>query len=98
MRRFALTMTSKGQVTLPADYRRALKIEPGDRLSLLLDDEGRATLTKTAGDLMGLQAIARRRAEGADCEPEVSGARPDPGPDPIGDYLVAEDERTKSGR
>ena len=80
MRRFALTMTSKGQVTLPADYRRSIGIGPDDRLSLLLDDEGRATLTKASGDLMGLQSGARTARKNA--------VEPDPGTDPVGDYLI----------
>ena len=88
MQRFALTMTSKGQVTLPAEYRRSIGVGPGDRLALLLDDEGRATLTKASGDLSSMPVIARR-ARGA-------GAVREEGSDPIGDYLVADDARTKS--
>lgn len=90
MQRFAMTMTSKGQVTLPAEYRRAIGAVAGDRLSLLLGEDGLATLTKDADDLAAMQAIARRARSG--------GVKTDDGEDPIGDFLVAEDERTKSGR
>ena len=90
MQRFAMTVTSKGQVTLPAEYRRSIGAVPGDRLSLLLDDEGRATLTKHTDDLMAMQAIAQRA--------RAAGAVVDESADPIGDYLAAEDERTKSAR
>ncbi|GJE18554.1 AbrB/MazE/SpoVT family DNA-binding domain-containing protein [Methylobacterium marchantiae] len=90
MQRFAMTMTSKGQVTLPAEFRRAIGAVPGDRLSLLVGEDGRATLAKDIDDLSSLQVIARRaRAAGATREADG---------DPIGDYLVAEDERTKSPR
>lgn len=88
MRRFAIKMTSKGQVTLPAEYRRLVDVRPGDRLSLTIEDHGRAVLTKANNDLSSMKAIARE-------------ARAEAGPastsdDPIGDHLVAEDERTRS--
>lgn len=90
MQRFAMTMTSKGQVTLPAEYRRAIGAVAGDRLSLLVGEDGLATLTKDTDDLAAMQAIARRARS--------RGMKTDDGEDPVGDYLVAEDERTKSDR
>lgn len=90
MHRFAMTVTSKGQVTLPAEYRRAIGAVAGDRLSLLVDSDGRAILTKESDDLSAMKAIARRAHE--------TGARSDTGPDPVGDYLLAEDARTMSDR
>ncbi len=89
MRHFALTLTPEGQVTLPAEARDALGIAPGERLSLVVDDEGRATLQKPDA-LHHLRSIARRAR--AKVRPPASSD------DPIGDYLLAEDERTKSGR
>ena len=90
MKRFAIKLTSKGQVTLPAEYRRMVGAVSGDRLSLVVDDEGRGTLTKAVDDLSAVHDIVRRaRAEGA---------RPSRTTDPIGDYLLAEDERTKRRR
>jgi antitoxin PrlF len=35
------TVTSKGQITIPADVRRALQIEAGDRVDFLEVDPGR---------------------------------------------------------
>lgn len=90
MQRFGMTMTSKGQVTLPAEYRRAIGAVAGDRLSLLVAEDGHATLTKDTDDLASMRTIARRA--------RAAGAKPNIGPDPIGDYLVAQDERTKSSR
>lgn len=90
MHRFAMKLGFEGQVTLPAEYRRAVDAWAGDRLTLLVDDEGRGTLTKLEDDLMRSQEIARRaRAEAG--PPSTSN-------DPIGDDLVEEDDRTKSDR
>jgi AbrB family looped-hinge helix DNA binding protein len=90
MHRFAMTVTSKGQVTLPAEYRRAIGAVAGDRLSLLVDSDGRAILTKESDDLSAMQVIARRA--------RAAGAKGAAGADPIGDYLMDEDARTKSDR
>ncbi|KMO29519.1 hypothetical protein VQ02_29500 [Methylobacterium variabile] len=89
MRHFALTLTPEGQVTLPAEARDALGVAPGEQLSLVVDDEGRATLEKPDA-LHRLRSIARRA--------RARVRRTTPSDDPIGDYLLAEDERTKSGR
>ena len=88
MRRFAIKLTSKGQVTLPAEYRRLVGAQGGDRLTLVVDDEGRATLAKARSDLSAVHDIVRLAKEEAG---PPSGAE-----DPIGDYLGEEDERTKS--
>ena len=90
MRRFAITLTSKGQVTLPAEYRRLVGAQAGDRLTLLVDDDGRGTLTKARSDLSAVHDIVRRAKEEA--------GPPSRAKDPIGDFLGAEDERTKSRR
>lgn len=90
MQRFAMTVTSKGQVTLPAEYRRSIGALPGDRLSLVMGDDGQAVLMKETDDLSAMQRIARTARS--------NGAVADTGTDPIGDYLVAEDERTKTPR
>ena len=47
MRQYRLTVTSKGQVTLPAGYRKAAGIETGSTLNLVVDDSGMARLRKT---------------------------------------------------
>lgn len=51
MRRFAMTVTSKGQVTLPAGYRRLVRAEPGDQLEIIVEDDGQAKLRKKSGRL-----------------------------------------------
>lgn len=90
VQRFAMTVTSKGQVMLPAEFRRAINAVAGDRLSLVVGDDGNAILTREIDDLPSMQAIARRA--------RASAGRAEAGADPVGDHLVAEDERTKSGR
>jgi antitoxin PrlF len=39
------TVTSKGQVTVPAQIRERLSVKPGDRLRFHLSDSGRLTVT-----------------------------------------------------
>ena len=85
MRRFAITLTSKGQVTLPVEYRRIVGAMPGDRLALVVDDDGRGTLTKEHDDLSIIHDIVDRA--------RAAGALSSDSDDPIGDYLLEEDER-----
>ena len=83
MRRFAITLTPKGQVTLPAEYRRMVDARPGDRLALIVDEAGNASLRK-ADDLSRLKAIGRR-AKARHTQPRKGAA------DPVGDFLLADD-------
>jgi antitoxin PrlF len=45
-REYALTLSSKGQVTLPAEVRRALELDRGSRLRLILHDDGSVELVR----------------------------------------------------
>ena len=40
MRQIVSTVTSKGQVTIPADVRKHLGIKQGDKLSFVIEDHG----------------------------------------------------------
>jgi antitoxin PrlF len=40
MRKLTSTVTSKGQVTIPAEVRKHLGIKQGDRLSFVIEDQG----------------------------------------------------------
>ncbi len=40
MREIVSTVSSKGQVTVPAEIRRRLGIEPGDKLSFIIENKG----------------------------------------------------------
>lgn len=44
MKEILMTVTSKGQVTLPAEVRRHLKIKKGQQIALLLEPEGTVRL------------------------------------------------------
>ena len=40
MKEVVSTVTSKGQVTIPAEIRKHLNIKEGDKLSFVIEDEG----------------------------------------------------------
>jgi antitoxin PrlF len=40
MKEIVSTITSKGQVTIPAEVRRHLGVHQGDKLSFVIDDNG----------------------------------------------------------
>ncbi len=39
MREYVATVTSKGQLTLPVEVRRRMGIDPGDRVTIVVDDD-----------------------------------------------------------
>ena len=44
MKEIASTITSKGQVTIPAEVRKHLGLKQGDKVSFVLDDTGKVEL------------------------------------------------------
>ena len=86
------TVTSKGQVTVPADIRERLGLKAGDRLDFHLTDSGKLTVVAT-----------RRRSilESRDDLPRLTLGRPltqrdiD---DAIGDEMVAQEMRIRRQR
>lgn len=51
------TLTSKGQITIPADIRKSMSISPKDRLTFTLMPDGTVVLrakTKSIKDLKGM--------------------------------------------
>lgn len=48
MRTYQATVTSKGQVTIPVAIRRALGMEPRDRVVFILDDTGTVRVSRVA--------------------------------------------------
>jgi AbrB family looped-hinge helix DNA binding protein len=40
------TLTSKGQITLPAELRRRWNLKPGDQVDFALDDDNRVVVRK----------------------------------------------------
>lgn len=56
---FAMTVTSKGQVTLPAEFRMRAGIEAGDRLDLVLQRDGQARIRPRKGRLADLRGLIK---------------------------------------
>ena len=57
------TLTSKGQITIPADVRRILNVQSGDRVEFVQVEPGRFELvaaTQSVRDLKGLFGNATR--------------------------------------
>ena len=57
------TLTSKGQITIPADVRRVLNVQTGDRVEFVQIEPGRFELvaaTRSVRELKGLFGKAAR--------------------------------------
>jgi AbrB family looped-hinge helix DNA binding protein len=58
------TVTSKGQITIPATVRAALKVKAGDRIEFVEVDPGRFEFfaaTRSVKELKGMFGKAKRR-------------------------------------
>jgi antitoxin PrlF len=51
------TITSKGQITIPADVLRELKVNAGDRVEFVLIAPGRYELVAVTGDVTALKGM-----------------------------------------
>ena len=57
------TLTSKGQITIPADVRRVLNVQTGDRVEFVQIEPGRFELvaaTRSVRELKGMFGTATR--------------------------------------
>jgi AbrB family looped-hinge helix DNA binding protein len=54
------TMTTKGQVTIPKEIREHLKIDTGDRLSFVLQEDGSVVVKPITRDVRELGGLLRR--------------------------------------
>ena len=57
------TLTSKGQITIPADVRRALNVQTGDRVEFVQVEPGRFELvaaTRSVRELKGMFGMPSR--------------------------------------
>lgn len=57
------TLTTKGQITIPVDVRRALNVEAGDRLEFVEVEPGRFEViaaTRSVRELKGRFGMAKR--------------------------------------
>jgi AbrB family looped-hinge helix DNA binding protein len=55
------TITSKGQVTIPRRIRDLLRLEPGDRIDFVIDDQGRVLVRPGTTDVTELRGLLQRR-------------------------------------
>jgi|UPI00056CCA00 AbrB family looped-hinge helix DNA binding protein len=52
-------VTSKGQITLPADVRRSLHLKPGDRVDFIRNDAGNFEIKARGRRLSDLRGIVK---------------------------------------
>lgn len=57
------TMTSKGQITIPAAVRSALGVEAGDRVEFVEVEAGRFELVAATQSVTALKGLARKPAK-----------------------------------
>lgn len=59
----AATVTSKGQITIPAEVRKALGIETGDRVEFIEVDKGRFELVPATNSVKALKGMFGKPAK-----------------------------------
>ncbi len=92
MYRFKVKVTSKGQMTLPAAFRRLAAVREGDTLDLIVDDEGHATLKKRSSidDLVGsLRHLSGRLGRPLD-KADIKGS--------VDEAMAEQEERSRAKR
>lgn len=62
------TMTSKGQITIPAIVRTALGVETGDRVEFVQVEPGRFELVAATQPVTALKGLVRKPAESVTIE------------------------------
>jgi len=71
------TVTAKGQVTIPVEARRRLRIVPGTRLEFVIRDDGRLEVIPLSGsvkDLKGAVPRPKRTLTLAEMDAAIAGA------------------------
>jgi len=51
------TLTSKGQTTIPADIREYLKLQPGDKIDFIIEDEGKVVIEPATLDVKDIEGV-----------------------------------------
>jgi len=62
------TITSKGQITIPKEVRKALALAPGHRVSFLVREDGVVEMRPETVDLMSLFGAIKPRLKGVSVE------------------------------
>jgi AbrB family looped-hinge helix DNA binding protein len=57
------TITSKGQITVPKEIRKALNVQEGDVLDFVIDERGQVTVHTLRGDYRRLRGMLKRRGQ-----------------------------------
>lgn len=57
------TLTSKGQVTIPADVREALRLHAGDRIDFVVDSSGGARIEPVKKKVSDVFGMLRRKGQ-----------------------------------
>ena len=57
----ASKITSKGQITVPKRVRETLALQPGDRMSFVIHDDGTVTVEAETVDLPSLRGMVKPR-------------------------------------
>ena len=60
----AAKVTSKGQITIPREIRRALGLDSGDRVIFWVREDGVVEIRPETVDLMSLRGMLEPRAKG----------------------------------
>jgi AbrB family looped-hinge helix DNA binding protein len=68
------TLTSKGQVTVPAPIRAALKLEAGTRLDFVLQDDGSIRVVPVSRDPLAISTILPKPPRGPASEEAMRAA------------------------
>lgn len=55
------TLTSKGQITLPKPVRDRLNLRPGDRVGVVINEEGEIRVRTSRHDVRDLKGLLHRR-------------------------------------
>jgi antitoxin PrlF len=61
-------LTSKGQITIPKEVRKALGLQTGDRLAFRLQDDGTVRVEAETVDLLSLRGSVRTKVKGVSIE------------------------------
>ena len=71
----AATITSKGQITIPKEVRKALSLETGDRVAFLVREDGVAEMHPETVELMSLFGAIKPRVKGVSLRDNSSSPR-----------------------
>lgn len=58
-----VTLTSKGQTTIPKSIRDHLGLQAGDQLDFVIEADGRVTLRPATQDVMDLAGLLRQKGK-----------------------------------